>query len=83
LTTGLKIIGQSLKAEDEHGFAAPERSRKSHDSLILKNRMDVNGYLGRTRKAVKIYLHFMVSSSIFPSGGIRGPAMPQHGGPLI
>jgi hypothetical protein len=41
------------------------RGQESHGYLILKNRQEVNGYLRRTRKTVKIYLHFVVGSSIF------------------
>jgi hypothetical protein len=39
--------------------------QESHGYLIVKNPRDVNGYLRRTRKTVKIHLHFIVGSSIF------------------
>jgi hypothetical protein len=79
--TGLKIIGTALWESAEEHDMKQLRGQESYSSLILKNGLDVNGYLCRNRKAVKIYLHFIVGSSIFDASGIGGPPMPQHGGP--
>jgi hypothetical protein len=79
--TGLKIIGTASRESAEEHDMKQLRGQESYSSLILKNRLDVNGYLRRIRKAVKIYLHFIVGSSIFDASGIGVPPTPQHGGP--
>jgi hypothetical protein len=72
--TGSKIIGTALQESAEEHDMKQLRGQTSDTYLIWKNRPDVNGYLRRTRKTAKIYLHFIVGSSIFdPSGGI-----PRH-----
>jgi hypothetical protein len=74
--TGLKIIGTALRESAEEHDMKQLRGQESHTYLILKNRPDVNGYLRRTRKTAKIYLHFIVGSSIFDPSGMGGT--PRH-----
>jgi hypothetical protein len=67
-----KIIGTALRESAEEHDVKQLSGRKLPAYLILKNRPDVNGYLRRTRKTAKIYLHFSVGSSIFDPSGMGG-----------